>query len=127
MNGMHKEGFNFTFDPLTCKNCRGICCQGSPGYIWVNSKEIYQISEFLGINSIDFISKYLRKVSYRFSLIENMSEAGLSCIFFDRDAVKCSVYPVRPGQCRQYPFWDRFRTHIDELMAECPGVKKISE
>jgi len=32
-------------------------------------------------------------------------KANGDCIFFDRRQ-GCTIYPVRPRQCRTWPFWD---------------------
>lgn len=36
------------------------------------------------------------------------------------------IYEVRPTQCRTFPFWDYFKTRVDELKLECPGVVDVS-
>ena len=37
----------------------------------------------------------------------------------------CSIYPVRPRQCRDYPFWKRTlasRAAWEREAKECPGI-----
>jgi len=43
-------------------------------------------------------------VGVRYSLVE---KPGGDCVFLKREAGKatCSIYPVRPLQCRTWPFW----------------------
>ena len=121
MNIIKKEGFNFSFDTDACKSCEGNCCIGESGYIWVTPKEIENIAEFLEIDKDFFIQNYLIKVGYRFSIKEKPYKNGYACLFFNN---ACSIYPVRPTQCRTFPFWDYFRDekHFDELKKECPGI-----
>jgi Fe-S-cluster containining protein len=119
MNIISKEGFNFKFNQDACKECEGNCCIGESGYIWVNPDEIKAISEFLKIDEEIFKANFLIKVGYRFSIKERPYKNGFACIFFDNG---CKIYPVRPKQCRTFPFWDYFKSHPEELKKECPGV-----
>ncbi len=117
-----REGFSFTFDPDACKQCRGNCCIGESGNIFLNQKEIRAISEFLNMELSRFISDYLRKVSYKFSIREIKIKGSYLCVFFDETNRRCSIYPVRPNQCRTFPFWNYFKENPEALFKECPGV-----
>lgn len=119
---LKQDGFDFCFDPRACASCSGNCCRGKPGHIWVNTAEIYKISHYLKINTVDFIRNYLHTVNNRYSLLEIPGEEGYDCIFYDTENGGCSIYPVRPIQCQQFPFWQIYRTRWQELIAECPGV-----
>jgi len=102
--------------------CQGKCCNGESGNIFVNSKEIMVISKFLGIETSRFIDEYLIKVSYKFSIKEIKTDKNYACIFFDKKTNKCSIYPVRPNQCRTFPFWSYFKDKPKEVARECPGI-----
>lgn len=123
MANIKKDGFDFTFDPSACEACSGHCCCGAPGYIWVNQNEIQQMCNVLKMNSIDFIHAYLNRINNRFSLKERYSEHGLECVFFDARHSNCSIYEVRPIQCRTFPFWEHVKADRAYLMKECPGVE----
>jgi len=114
-----KEGFNFKFNQEACKECDGNCCIGESGYIWVTPNDIKNISSFLGIDEEIFKSRFLIKVGYRYSIKEKPYKNGYACIFFENG---CKIYPVRPNQCRTFPFWDYYKTHMNELLKECPGI-----
>ena len=116
---IQKEGFPYKFDSEACKKCDGNCCIGESGYIWVSPKEIKEIASFLGIDEEIFKERFLIKVGYRYSIKERPYKDGFACIFFDNG---CKIYEVRPKQCRTFPFWDYFKTRVDELKKECPGV-----
>jgi len=126
-NLIQEEGFNYKFNPTACEECEGNCCIGESGYIWVSFKEIENISKFLGIDKDIFINKFLIKVGYKFSIKERPYKNGFACIFFDEKKKKCSIYPVRPKQCKTFPFWDYFKNNLDELKKECPGVIESEE
>ncbi len=116
---IQKEGFPYKFDSKACSKCDGNCCIGESGYIWVSPKEIKEIASFLKIDEEIFKKRFLIKVGYRYSIKEKPYKNGFACIFFDKG---CSIYEVRPKQCRTFPFWDYFKTRVDELKKECPGV-----
>jgi Fe-S-cluster containining protein len=48
----------------------------------------------------------------------------LQCLFFDGVSRRCSIYEVRPAQCRRFPFWEYFRKYKDEVIRECPGIRE---
>lgn len=89
-----------------CQEC-GRCCAGpEEGYVWVTEKEMPAIAEYLGISEEEFRSRYVRKVSRRFSFKE--CPQTHDCIFLQpnaQDGKGCAIYPVRPTQCRTWPFW----------------------
>ncbi len=91
----YKDGLSFT-----CTRC-GNCCTGAPGYVWVNEEEVARISHYRG-ETVEQSNVYTRQVGRRRSLRE---KANGDCIFYDR-AEGCTIYPVRPRQCRTWPFWE---------------------
>jgi len=108
-----------------CTQC-GNCCSGEPGYVWVTREEIGRIAEFLGYDNGRLPGKQLRRVGLRHSLTE---KPGGDCIFLKRDNGKamCSIYPVRPLQCRTWPFWDsnlKSEPHWTESSVNCPGINE---
>ncbi len=119
---INKEGFGFGFDPSKCLSCEGNCCVGESGYIWCNPKEIEVMADFFDLNPKDFIEKNMQKVGYKLSLKEIKIAQSYNCIFFNLDKKACKIYPVRPYQCRTFPFWEHFKNNIKEVEKECPGI-----
>ena len=123
MEIMREEGYSFGFDPKACESCEGACCRGESGYIWCRYPEIEKMAEYLGMSLENFAKIYLKKVGHRYSLVEKrLAEDDYACIFFDTDKKRCSIYPVRPLQCRTFPFWQQFKNSEDEVRRECPGI-----
>lgn len=120
---VQKQGFDFSFDADACKTCPGRCCRGVSGHVWVNQKEIFQISAFLKIYPIDAVYQYFQPVDNRYAIKERYEGDGFACIFYDETKNNCSIYKVRPFQCRQFPFWEYFKQHMNFLIKECPGVR----
>ncbi|MDB6081531.1 MAG: hypothetical protein JWO53_803 [Chlamydiia bacterium] len=111
----YKDGLKFS-----CTQC-GKCCGGSPGYAWVTEEEIQTIAEYLKISLEEFAKKYLRKVHGRWSLLEYSKT--YDCIFLKEK--KCSIYPVRPQQCRTFPWWTEnlsSKEAWDETAERCEGI-----
>jgi uncharacterized protein len=123
MDLLRRKGYAYAFDPAACANCAGRCCRGESGYIWVNRGEIDRIIAFLGTNPVDFMAHSVRQVDNRLSLCERWTGEEAVCLFFDVQAHRCRIYPVRPAQCREFPFWPHFRECPEELARECPGVR----
>ena len=88
-----------------CAHC-GNCCSGpGEGYIWVTRPEIKFIADFLKTTEKELQQEYLKRVNLRITIIEHA--VTKDCIFLKRiDGEKrCLIYPVRPNQCRTWPFW----------------------
>src|ERR1051325_11004616 len=83
-----------------CTQC-GNCCTGAPGFVWVNDDEIRGIAEYLGEPLEEALERWTRGTHRGRSLRE---KANGDCVFYDRKA-GCTIYPVRPRQCRTWPFW----------------------
>ena len=110
------------FNPNACENCNGLCCNGSSGYIYVSKTDIKNISKFLNISTEDLIQKYLYKTSYRYSIKEIENDNNFTCLFYDDKNNNCSIYSVRPTQCRTYPFWDEIIENPYDEVFLCPGI-----
>lgn len=122
----HVPGYPYTFNPEACRSCPGNCCNGESGNVWVSPKEIESIAEFLGIRTEEFVLDYLRNIKGRLSIKDLRSGDNYACVFFDEEKNGCSIYPVRPEQCRTFPFWPWFREHPEKVFKECPGTLRLT-
>jgi len=119
---MKQDGFSYSFNPLACGNCEGRCCTGESGYIYVTKIEIENIAKLLEMDEREFVNKYLFKKMYKYSIKEKQNGDSYECIFYDSSANGCTIYDARPTQCKTFPFWDYYKTRVDELKLECPGI-----
>ncbi len=111
----YQEGLRFT-----CTQC-GHCCTGQPGFVWVDESEIAAIAAYRGESLHETMDLHTRPIGLRRSLRE---KANLDCVFFDRQQ-GCTIYPVRPRQCRTWPFWDSNVATPEvwqHTCAVCPGA-----
>lgn len=113
-----------------CVQC-GQCCSGpAEGYIWVSRGEIKLIADYLKISVEQLRQKYLRRVGFRTTIIEHPGTKD--CIFLNQglrglpeSQRKCMIYPVRPSQCRMWPFWPSNLASPDawaNAARRCPGI-----
>jgi len=122
MSVIKKDGFNFSFNPNACEECQGKCCTGESGYIYVSKTEANAICEHLGLSLKEFVEQYLFKKGYKYSIKERVVNGSHECIFYDNNINGCGIYEARPTQCRTFPFWDYFKSRVDEVKDECPGI-----
>jgi Fe-S-cluster containining protein len=112
-----------------CMQC-GECCAGpAAGYIWITRGEIKLIADFLKITTAELRRKFLRRVGLRSSIIENC--VTRDCIFLNRglhgEQKRCTIYPIRPQQCRDWPFWSENLKTPDtwnQTARRCPGTNR---
>jgi len=112
------EGLRFE-----CTQC-GNCCSGGPGYVWMTPEDMERIAAFLKLPFDTFTRTYVRQIQGAFSLTE---KKDYDCVFLRRENGKamCGIYPVRPMQCKTWPFWnDNLRSpqHWTNAAARCPGM-----
>ena len=81
-----------------CQRCTA-CCRW-PGDVRVDDAEITAIAEHLALPESEFIARFtrLRRDRQGLSLIE---KASGECIFLEGSL--CSIQPVKPQQCRDFP------------------------
>lgn len=136
----YEKGLDFT-----CTTC-GNCCTGGPGFVFVTDREIELAAGHLGISPEELRAKYCRKVGSRISFKEVRRAGDLhDCIFLTEVPPKtnrktleageavplarrvCAIYPVRPLQCRTWPFWPEnmiTKAAWDRAAKGCPGMNR---
>lgn len=116
----YQDGLQFE-----CTQC-GNCCTGAPGAIWVTDDELQAIADYLGKSVGEMRLLHTRLIRGKLSLREYSNG---DCEFFDGAARKCTIYPVRPVQCRTWPFW---RSNVSneaawrDVQRTCPGAGRGS-
>lgn len=103
-------------DPATfrCRRC-GACCR-VPGYVALAPGEPEAMAAFLGLDLYAFTERYTTLTYNRRDLSLTEQEDG-SCVFLQDDNA-CRIQPVKPAQCRGFPFQWRSKT----LDKECPAL-----
>jgi len=133
-----------------CIQC-GRCCSGpGEGYIWVAKAQIEMIADFLQMTVRELRRRFLRRVGLRVTIIERANTKD--CTFLQNGPLprlaspalaspqvragdagacpgrrRCTIYPVRPNQCRTWPFWPNNLSSIDawnRAAQKCPGINR---
>jgi hypothetical protein len=106
---------------FACTRC-GNCCTGEPGSVRVSEAEAEALAAFLGVDLADFHERFTRRLEDgATSLTETADHA---CVFWNATD-GCTVYSVRPRQCRTWPFWLRnvsSPAHWAAAGRGCPGI-----
>jgi Fe-S-cluster containining protein len=68
--------------------------------VQVTQSELARLAEFKGLGKHEFIQKFMRLLPNRQGLALEEKPNG-ECIFLEGNA--CSVQPVKPQQCRDFP------------------------
>ena len=110
----YQDGLRFR-----CTRC-GDCCTGAPGFVWVADADLSAIAAHRGETPEEVQAFYTRRTTRGRTLRE---KANGDCVFYDREH-GCTVYPVRPPQCRTWPFWESNVASPErwqQTCAVCPG------
>ncbi len=110
-----------------CVQC-GRCCEGpEEGYVWVTTDEIVAIADYLRVPEDQVRKKYVRRVAAgQYSLVERRDNRD--CVFLraaEGGRRRCAIYPVRPVQCRTWPFWPTNLVNADmwaQAGLRCKGI-----
>ena len=92
------------------------------------------MAEFVGVDEREFYQRYTKRKMGKWTLDEVKYQRNkYDCVFLERAANgrgKCSIYEVRPTQCRTWPFW---ASNLSDPRAwaqsaeGCPGMKLPDE
>ena len=100
-----------------CIQC-GQCCNGYGG-TYLEASDISRIADFVGVSETEFRQRYCTLSGNR-PILSQQSDGY--CIFFDRN---CTIHPVKPRMCRQWPFIDSLLVDISNwhvMAGVCPGM-----
>jgi len=101
-----------------CNRC-GDCCKGYGG-TYITREQMLDIANHIGMEPDRFLKEKCRISGGKPVLAQK--EDGY-CIFWDG---LCTIYPVRPGMCRKWPFIESVLLDISnwQIMAgSCPGMR----
>ena len=111
------EGLRFACQP----GCTACCEQ--KGFVYLTESDVIRAAEFLGISPAEFERKYVFRTRNRIRL---RVPRDASCHFLT--ASGCSIHPVKPTQCRIFPFWPELvesrREWQKTARSYCPGMNQ---
>jgi Fe-S-cluster containining protein len=121
-NLLYHNDFPYFFKSNACTKCRGKCCRGRQGYVWLTVEELRGMAEAREISPDAFARQYVRRIDGRLSLKELRINNEHLCCFLDPVDHRCTIYDQRPEQCRTFPFWEDLKEDQETLVLFCPGV-----
>jgi len=100
---------------FSCTRCSS-CCRHESGFVYLSENDLSRLANEFGMDYTAFVKTWCRWIPFtqgreRLSLKE---KSNFDCIFWNASAGGadsaggngCTVYHVRPLQCRTFPFWD---------------------
>lgn len=102
---------------FSCTLC-GDCCKGYGG-TYLTEADIAAIARYLGISAQRLKADYTCKSGQRRVIAQG--DNGY-CIFWDK---VCTIHPVKPRMCRQWPFIPAILVDVANwhaMAASCPGM-----
>ena len=101
-----------------CTRC-GFCCQGETT-VSLSADDRKRMADFLGLSEDETAARYwrIRGNSVQMKVVDG------HCIFY-KDG--CSVHPVRPWRCVQWPLHPSIRkdaANFQIIQDSCPGIMK---
>lgn len=108
------EGFRFACQPGCVR-----CCD-QRGFVYITENDLLRIADYLHMSAAEFESRYVYRTRNQLRL---RKPPRSQCHFLRSDG--CSIHPVKPVQCRLYPFWPELVEYRDIWEYEarkCPGI-----
>ncbi len=106
---------------FTCQPGCTKCCQVQ-GFVYLTERDLRRAASYLGMSPRAFEAKYV----IRFPTVLRLRKPlNAQCHFLTQSG--CSIHPVKPTQCRLYPFWPELvenRRAWKEEAKSCPGIGK---
>ncbi|MGC2657675.1 MAG: YkgJ family cysteine cluster protein [Bryobacteraceae bacterium] len=97
------------------------CCEVR-GFVYLTEEDMRRAADFVRMTAADFESKYI--VRFRRLLRFRKPVRGQCHFLVDG---RCSIHPVKPTQCRLFPFWPELvenEAAWEETGQSCPGIGK---
>ena len=104
-----------------CTGCHACCRGGHEGVVYATAAEVSRIAEHLGRSEREFRRAQVGKLEGHDVI--RLNRDGDCSLWRDG----CTVYAVRPRQCRTYPFWPehlKTRAAWEREAAACEGMNR---
>jgi Fe-S-cluster containining protein len=105
-----------------CTRCGHCCLQ--PGFVYFSPREVTAIAAHLGISEARFTRDHDLRWLPALRQWALDAQDGRGCPLLTSEQL-CSVQPVKPVQCRTFPFWPELLDDAERWEATkryCPGL-----
>ena len=109
-------GLRFQCQP----GCTECCTQ--KGFVYLTEDDLTRMARFLGMSPASFERRYVYRTRNKLRL---RVPRAVQCPFLQTGG--CSIHPVKPVQCRVFPFWPELidsKREWRRTAAYCPGIGK---
>lgn len=106
---------------FTCQKGCTKCCEVS-GYVYLTEEDLVRAARFENLEPAEFERRYVIRFKHRLRLRKPKRS---QCHFLTGEG--CRIHPVKPVQCRLYPFWPELVEDRGKWTREgksCPGIGK---
>lgn len=97
------------------------CCEVR-GFVYLTEDDLSRAANYLGVSRDAFEAKYVIRYP---TVLRLRKPPDSQCHFLTEQG--CSIHPVKPVQCRVYPYWPELvesRAAWIEEGRRCPGIGK---
>jgi Fe-S-cluster containining protein len=98
------------------------CCD-THGFVYLTEQDLLRMAAYVGLTPAEFEARYVFRTRH---LLRLRKPRQKQCPFLSGRG--CNVHPVKPVQCRVYPFWPEYVENRDiweyEGRHKCPGIGK---
>lgn len=97
------------------------CCQ-QKGFVYLTESDLARIAKFLQMKASEFERRYVYRTR---NLLRLRMPRHTQCHFLKENG--CSIHPVKPTQCRIFPFWPELvedKKEWRKTATWCPGIGK---
>ena len=117
-DAFYKDGLRFE-----CTGC-GECCKAHDDYeyVYLTDNNVKDIGARLGLTPAEFLNTHCIDADTNHP---RLTMPGGPCNFLEEN--RCTVYSVRPDQCRSWPFWRENLTEEEwngDVRDACPGLNR---
>ena len=106
---------------FTCQpGCTRCCTQ--KGWVYLGVEDVPRLAAFLDMSASEFRRRFVYSTKHTSRL--RKPRQG-ECPFLNAEG--CSVHPVKPMQCRVFPFWPELvedKKELEKTAQWCPGIGK---
>ena len=127
MNGTTVPFFERTSLRFECTRCGRCCIAVGDYHVFLEPGEAESIRNWLGLSTGWFRRRYLSRLEDGERVLSTQPDGR--CVFLGEDG-SCRIYPVRPLQCRTYPFWPEVvesRQAWQREARRCDGINRGRE
>ena len=104
---------------FVCQTGCTLCCDVQ-GYVYLTEKDLAAAARFLDLTVVQFERQYVYRTRH---LLRLRKPKRKQCHFLLDSG--CSIHPVKPTQCRLFPFWPELletREAWQSTAHRCPGI-----